>query len=53
LVQVEAVQQAGTISARRILEAISAVWQRDIILLEGGPQLIGISSLRAAWMNCF
>jgi riboflavin biosynthesis pyrimidine reductase len=41
LVQVEATQQAGTISAHRILEAISAVRQSDIILLEGGPQLIG------------
>jgi riboflavin biosynthesis pyrimidine reductase len=41
LAQVEAVQQAGAISARRILEAISAVRQSDIILLEGGPQLIG------------
>jgi riboflavin biosynthesis pyrimidine reductase len=41
LVQVEAVQQAGTISARRIVEAASAVRQSDIILLEGGPQLIG------------
>jgi riboflavin biosynthesis pyrimidine reductase len=41
LVQVEAVQQTGAISARRILEAASAVRQSDIILLEGGPQLIG------------
>jgi riboflavin biosynthesis pyrimidine reductase len=41
LVQVEAVQQAGAISARRVLEAVSAVRQSDLILLEGGPQLIG------------
>jgi riboflavin biosynthesis pyrimidine reductase len=41
LVQVEAVQQAGAISAHRILEAVSVVRQRDLILLEGGPQLIG------------
>jgi riboflavin biosynthesis pyrimidine reductase len=41
LVQIEAVQQAGAISARRILQAASAVRQSDMILLEGGPQLIG------------
>jgi riboflavin biosynthesis pyrimidine reductase len=41
LVQVEAVQQAGAISARRILEVVSTVRQSDVILLEGGPQLIG------------
>jgi riboflavin biosynthesis pyrimidine reductase len=41
LVQVEAVQPAGAISARRILEAASVVRQSDLILLEGGPQLIG------------
>jgi len=41
LVQIEAVQQAGAISARRILEAVSVVRQSDIVLLEGGPQLIG------------
>ena len=41
LVQVEAVQQAGAISARRILEAVSAVRQSDIVLLEGGPRLMG------------
>ena len=41
LVQVEAVQQAGAISARRILEAASAVRQSDIVLVEGGPQLDG------------
>jgi riboflavin biosynthesis pyrimidine reductase len=41
LVQIEAVQQAGAISARRILEAANVVRQSDLILLEGGPQLIG------------
>jgi riboflavin biosynthesis pyrimidine reductase len=40
-VQVEAVQQAGSISARSVLEAVSAVRQSDVILVEGGPQLIG------------
>jgi riboflavin biosynthesis pyrimidine reductase len=41
LVQVEAVQQTGAISARLVLEAASAVRQSNIVLLEGGPQLIG------------
>jgi riboflavin biosynthesis pyrimidine reductase len=41
LVQVAAVQRAGVLSARAILEAVSAVRQADIILLEGGPQLMG------------
>jgi riboflavin biosynthesis pyrimidine reductase len=41
LVQVEAVQPAGAISARRILEAASVVRQSNLILLEGGPHLIG------------
>jgi riboflavin biosynthesis pyrimidine reductase len=40
-VQVEAVQQAGSISARSVLEAVSAVRQSDVILVEGGPQLMG------------
>jgi riboflavin biosynthesis pyrimidine reductase len=41
LVQVAAVQRAGALSAQAILEAVSAVHQSDIILLEGGPQLMG------------
>jgi riboflavin biosynthesis pyrimidine reductase len=41
LVQVEAVQQAGAISARLVLEAVSAVRQTDVILVEGGPRLMG------------
>jgi riboflavin biosynthesis pyrimidine reductase len=40
-VQVEAVQQAGSISARAVLEAVSAARQSDLILVEGGPQLMG------------
>jgi riboflavin biosynthesis pyrimidine reductase len=41
LVQVEAVQQAGSISARLVLKAASAVRQSEVILVEGGPQLMG------------
>jgi riboflavin biosynthesis pyrimidine reductase len=40
-VQVEATQQAGSISARLVLEAVSAVRQSEVILVEGGPRLIG------------
>jgi riboflavin biosynthesis pyrimidine reductase len=40
-VQVEAVQQAGAISARLVLEAVSAVRQSEVILVEGGPRLMG------------
>ena len=39
--QVEAVQQAGAISARLVLEAVSAVRQSEVILVEGGPRLMG------------
>ena len=41
LVQVEAVQQAGAISARLVLEAVSSARQSNLILVEGGPQLMG------------
>src|SRR5256885_1191676 len=41
LVQVEAMQLAGSISAREVLKAVSAVRQSDLILVEGGPQLMG------------
>jgi riboflavin biosynthesis pyrimidine reductase len=41
LVQVEATQQAGAISARLVLEAVSAIRQTDVILVEGGPRLMG------------
>jgi riboflavin biosynthesis pyrimidine reductase len=41
LVRVEAVQQAGAISARLVLEAASALRRSDTILVEGGPQLMG------------
>lgn len=41
-VLVAAVQSAaGTLSAQAILEAISRVRQCDVILVEGGPQLMG------------
>jgi riboflavin biosynthesis pyrimidine reductase len=40
LVQVEATQKAGSISARVVLEAVSAVRRTDVILVEGGPQLM-------------
>jgi riboflavin biosynthesis pyrimidine reductase len=41
LVQVAAVQQVGALSAQAILEAIGAVRQCNMILLEGGPRLMG------------
>jgi riboflavin biosynthesis pyrimidine reductase len=41
LVQVAAVQPAGVLSAQAVLEAVGAVHQCNIILLEGGPQLMG------------
>jgi riboflavin biosynthesis pyrimidine reductase len=41
LVQVEAMQQAGSISACGVLEAVSTVRQSDLILVEGGPRLMG------------
>ncbi len=40
-VQLSAVQSAGPISAWAILEAVSRVRQSDLILVEGGPQLMG------------
>jgi riboflavin biosynthesis pyrimidine reductase len=40
-VHVEAVQQAGAIGARLVLQAASALRQSDLILVEGGPRLIG------------
>jgi riboflavin biosynthesis pyrimidine reductase len=40
-VQVEAMQQVGSISACAVLEAVSAARQSDVILVEGGPQLMG------------
>jgi riboflavin biosynthesis pyrimidine reductase len=41
LVQVAAIQQAGVLGAQAILDAVSAVHQSNIILVEGGPQLMG------------
>lgn len=40
-VQVAAVQRSGPISAGAVLEAASAARPSDIMLVEGGPQLIG------------
>lgn len=40
-VQVAAVPHAGALSARAILEAVGGVRQSDVILVEGGPRLIG------------
>ncbi len=40
-VQLSAVHSAGSLSARAILEAVSRVRQCDVILVEGGPQLMG------------
>jgi riboflavin biosynthesis pyrimidine reductase len=41
LVQVEAMQQAGSISARVVLEAVRTLRQSEVILVEGGPRLMG------------
>ncbi len=40
-VQVSALQSTGPLSARAILQAVSRVRQSDVILVEGGPQLLG------------
>jgi riboflavin biosynthesis pyrimidine reductase len=40
-VQVAAVQPAGALSARAILDAVSAARRGDLTLVEGGPQLMG------------
>jgi riboflavin biosynthesis pyrimidine reductase len=41
-VEVSTVQSAaGTLNAQAILEAVSRVRQSDVILVEGGPQLMG------------
>jgi len=39
-VQVSALQSAGSLSARTILQAVSRVRRSDVILVEGGPQLL-------------
>ncbi len=39
-VRVSALQSAGPLSARAILQAVSRVRQSDVILVEGGPQLM-------------
>ncbi|MBV8822564.1 MAG: dihydrofolate reductase family protein [Ktedonobacteraceae bacterium] len=40
-VQLCAVQSTGLLSARAVLEAVSRVCKSEVILVEGGPQLMG------------
>jgi riboflavin biosynthesis pyrimidine reductase len=40
-VQISAGQSAGSLSAQAILQAVSHVCRSDVILVEGGPQLLG------------
>jgi riboflavin biosynthesis pyrimidine reductase len=40
-VQVEAVQAAGRLDARSVLKAVGRVWPGDLVLVEGGPHLLG------------
>jgi riboflavin biosynthesis pyrimidine reductase len=40
-VQVSALQNAGSLNARAILQAVRDVRRCDVILVEGGPQLMG------------
>src|SRR5881275_491171 len=40
-VQVLAIQSTGPLSAQTILEAVNRVRRSDVILVEGGPQLMG------------
>jgi riboflavin biosynthesis pyrimidine reductase len=40
-VQVSALQSAGSLSTQAILQAANRVCQSDVILVEGGPQLLG------------
>jgi riboflavin biosynthesis pyrimidine reductase len=40
-VQVVGIKRTGALSAQAILDAVSAVRQSDIILVEGGPHLMG------------
>jgi len=40
-VQLCAVQSTGSVSARAILETVKRTCQSDVILVEGGPQLMG------------
>jgi riboflavin biosynthesis pyrimidine reductase len=40
-VQIAGVQRAGSLSARAIVQAVCAVRQCNLILVEGGPQLLG------------
>ena len=40
-VQVEAIAGSGRISAQAVLEAVNRVHKSDLVLIEGGPHLIG------------
>jgi riboflavin biosynthesis pyrimidine reductase len=40
-VELQAIQSAGSLSARAILEAVHRVRRCEVILVEGGPQLMG------------
>jgi riboflavin biosynthesis pyrimidine reductase len=40
-VQLSALQSTGSLSAQAILQAVNRVRQSDVILVEGGPQLLG------------
>jgi riboflavin biosynthesis pyrimidine reductase len=40
-IELQAVQSAGPLSARAILQAVNRMRQCDVILVEGGPQLMG------------
>jgi riboflavin biosynthesis pyrimidine reductase len=40
-VELQAIQSTGSLSARAILQAVNRVRQSELILVEGGPQLMG------------
>lgn len=40
-VQIAGVQDTGSFSPQAIIQAVCGVCQRDVILVEGGPQLLG------------
>jgi riboflavin biosynthesis pyrimidine reductase len=39
--ELQAIQSTGSVSARAILQAVNRVRQGEVILVEGGPQLLG------------
>jgi riboflavin biosynthesis pyrimidine reductase len=40
-VQLSAIQSAGSLSAQAILQEVNHIRQCEVILVEGGPQLMG------------